>query len=124
MTKKEFISWITDLGFTKDWNNNVYYIFLGTTGKIYFSIEESNELEVDSLGMNGNFDIKIYSMSVISSYEPIHFVNPNLGHFPLSSIGEFEKDIILSILIKKFDEIPLSIKKYLRDSKIKSILEY
>lgn len=112
MTKKEFISWITDLGFTKDWSN-VYSISIVTktkiSGKLYFSIKESN----------GDFDIRIHSnfMNVLSSF------GSNLGHFPLSSIGEFEKDIILSILIKNFDEVPLSIKKYLRNSKIESILD-
>jgi hypothetical protein len=46
----------------------------------------------------------------------------NLGHFPLADIGYLEKSIILTVLLKHFDEIPIGFKKYLRDEKIKNIL--
>lgn len=119
MTKKEFISWITDLGFIKTWNSkNEYSIFPGKgmqgifSEKLYFTVEESSYYVDD-------FDIRIY----FSKFTGGMSYGSNLGYFPLSSIGEFEKDIILSVLLKNCDEIPLGIKKYLRDSKIKNILE-
>lgn len=115
MNKEEFINWITDLGFTKTWNNsegNEYSILIGNDNngifheKLYFIIEK--------------FDIRLY----YSNFKNGMSFGSNLGYFPIKDIGEFEKTMILSVLLKHCkDKIPPKFKKYLRDSKIKNILE-
>jgi hypothetical protein len=123
MRRDQFIKWIKDLGFSKTWNNSEgreYSILIGNennniTGifheKIYFIVED--------------FDIRLY----YSNFKSLHlsasvsYVS-NLGHFGLKDIGNFEKSILLSVIIKHFKEdIPPEIRSYLRDSKIKNILE-
>ena len=117
MTKEEFISWITDLGFCNTWNRvSEYSIFPGRnhvenlegisifSEKLYFTV--------------GDLDIRVY----YSNFKNGMSYGSNLGHFPLADIGYLEKSIILTVLLKHFDEIPIGFKKYLRDEKIKNIL--
>ena len=115
MTKEEFISWITDLGFCKTWDSESEYsifpgegILPGYSGifseKLYFTV--------------GDLDIRVY----YSNFKNGMSYGSNLGHFPLADIGYLEKSIILTVLLKHFDEIPIGFKKYLRDDKIKNIL--
>jgi len=112
MRKGEFIKWISDLGFHRTWGDNEqeYSMFIGEvkgfmTPKLYFIIQE--------------LEVRIYYSNTTSNMS----YGSNLGFFPLSSIGEFERTMILSVLAKHFDKIPEEFKKYLRDSKIKNILE-
>jgi len=111
MTKEEFISWITDLGFCKTWDSeSEYSIFPGEgisgifSEKLYFTVDD--------------LDIRIY----YSNFKNGMSYGSNLGHFLLADIGYLEKSIILTVLLKHFDEIPIGFKKYLRDEKIKNIL--
>lgn len=126
MTKEEFISWITDLGFCKTWDSeSEYSIFPGEGVEIFgesaFAIANSSKyifseklyFTVDDL------DIRVY----YSNFKNGMSYGSNLGHFPLADIGYLEKSIILTVLLKHFDEIPIGFKKYLRDEKIKNILE-
>ena len=117
MTKEQFISWITDLGFCKTWDSeSEYSIFPGegveiaNSSKYIFS--EKLYFTVDDL------DIRVY----YSNFKNGMSYGSNLGHFPLADIGYLEKSIILTVLLKHFDEIPIGFKKYLRDDKIKNIL--
>ena len=111
MTKEEFISWITDLGFCKTWDSeSEYSIFPGEGISGIFS--EMLYFTVDDL------DIRVY----YSNFKNGMSYGSNLGHFLLNDIGYLEKSIILTALLKHFDEIPIGFKKYLRDEKIKNIL--
>ena len=117
MTKEQFISWITDLGFCKTWDSeSEYSIFPGegveiaNSSKYIFS--EKLYFTVDDL------DIRVY----YSNFKNGMSYGSNLGHFPLADIGYLEKSIILTVLLKHFDEIPIGFKKYLRGEKIKNIL--
>ena len=113
MYKKEFIKWITDLGFTKTWDSKNEYsmIFdeLGAKGifgeKLYFVVED--------------LDVRIY----YSNFKNSMSYGSNLGYLTYQQIGEFERSMILTVLMKHFDEIPPGFKEYIRDSKIKNILE-
>ena len=46
----------------------------------------------------------------------------NIGRFPLSSIGDFEKLLIVTKLSEYFDELPNEFREFLRDAKLKNIL--
>lgn len=116
MNKDEFIVWIEELGFSKTWEtyNGEYSIIINSGGmknsifdpKIYITFDE------DKIG------IHYAKMTSGMSF------GSKIGDFPLSTIGEFEKIIIVHKLIKYFDETPNEFKEYLRDSKIKDILGY
>jgi len=117
MTRQEFIDWIEELGFSKTWNNsegNEYSIIFGGDKKIPGIFSEKLYFQIEKI------DIRIY----YSNFKSGMSYGSNLGHFPLKDIGEFEKTMILTVLLQHFsEEIPTEIKKYLRDSKIKNILE-
>jgi hypothetical protein len=114
MSREEFVNWIESLGFSRTWESNPdeYSIYpedglptsTWTPPKLYFHID---------------FDeIRIYYSKFSSSMS----YGSNLGRFPLSSIGDFEKLLIVTKLSEYFDELPQGFKVFLRDSKIKNIL--
>jgi hypothetical protein len=61
---------------------------------------------------------------------PFWFDNPNIlldknyifEFFPIESIGDFEKIIIVDSLSKYCSELPIKFKKFIRDNKLNSIL--
>lgn len=115
MSKEEFIDWIESLGFSRTWEStpDEYSIFIdGDKGvlsslisqKLYFHID-IDETRIYYSDFSGNMSF-----------------GSNLGRFPFSSIGDFEKHLIVTKLSEYFDELPAQFKLFLRDSKIKNIL--
>lgn len=121
MSKEEFIDWIESLGFKQTWqsNSDEYSIFIKldknnpiVSPKLYFNFYD-NEIGI----YYSNF-----SNNMLSNGSNNIMFGSNLGRFPLSSIGEFEKLLIVTKLSEYFDELPSQFKSFLRDSKIKNIL--
>jgi len=112
MSRKEFINWIESLGFRRTWESNPDEYSMFPDGwrhtlsgpKLYFNID------ID--------EVRIY----YSKFSNNVSFGSNLGRFPLSSIGEFEKILIVTKLSEYFYELPSEFKESLRDSKIKNIL--
>lgn len=113
MTKEEFIEFIEELGFTKTWvDSEEWSIFPEGDGlfqpKIYINF--TFEYEKDCIRLHHS---KITNFASVGS---------NLGFFPIESIGDFEKIIIVDILSKYCSELPYKFKKFIRDNKLNNIL--
>ena len=112
MTKEEFIKFIEELGFTRTWDESEEWsIFPEGNGlfqpKVYikFTVEYGRDC------------IRLYH-KIINSIS----TGSNLGFFPIGSIGDFEKIIIVDSLSKYCSELPIKFKKFIRDNKLNSIL--
>lgn len=114
MSKEEFIDWIKSLGFSRTWetNDSEYSIFPGDNNvsthllgpKVYFTIDYD--------------EIRIY----YSNFSNNMSFGSNIGRFPLSSIGDYERLLIVNKLSEYFTELPNGFKEFLRDAKLKNIL--
>ena len=113
MTKEEFIKFIEELGFTRTWDESEEWsIFPEGNGlfqpKIYikFTVEYDKDC------------IRLYHSKITNSVS----MGSNLGFFPIESIGDFEKIIIVDSLSKYCSELTIKFKKIIRDNKLNSIL--
>jgi len=114
MNKEEFIDWIKSLGFSRTSlvSHDEYSIFPGENNvrvhllgpKVYFTIDYD--------------EIRIY----YSNFSNNMSFGSNIGRFPLSSIGDYERLLIVTKLSEYFTELPNGFKEFLRDAKIKNIL--
>ena len=114
MNKEEFIKWVESLGFTKTWetNDGEYSIFPGDP-----------EIKIHLFGPKVYFTIDYDEIGIYySDFSNNMSFGSNIGKFPLSSIGDFEKLLIVTKLSEYFAELPNGFKEFLRDSKIKNIL--
>lgn len=119
MNKKEFIDWIKSLGFSRTWHHNES----GETNTHEYSIfpkgELSNPLSSPKLYFVIDDDVfRIY----YSDFSNNMSFGSNIGRFPLSSIGDYERFLIVNKLSEYFTELPNGFKEFLRDTKLKNIL--
>ena len=113
MNREKFIKFIEELGFTKTWkDSDEWSIFPDGHGlfqpKISISFTFENEEDC----------IRLYHSKVTNSVS----MGSNLGFFPIKSIGDFERLIIVETLSKYHPVIDNKFKEIVRDNKLNQIL--
>jgi len=135
MTKEEFILFIKILGFNQTWYSDSEFNmstdviqgspsgFLGVnlskgsvTGSGVCNLHDELNIIID----DENFQLSL------SSVNSGMFSGKNFGQFSLKAFGDkydFQLEIFLSFILKSFKEKPKHILQFMRDMKIKNILE-
>jgi hypothetical protein len=110
MTKEEFILFIKILGFNQTWSID---------DKFYMSTDVIHD-ELNIIIDDENFQLGL------SSVNSGMFSGKNFGRFSLKTFGDkydFQLEIFLSFILNSFKEKPKHILQFMRDMKIKNILE-
>ena len=120
MTKEEFIFFIKELGFTKNWTTDKNGYSLATD-----VIGNSNKNAIaDQLKISMD-DERVVQLS-LSQINTHMMSGKNFGNFQLSTFGndgDFQLEIFLSFIKGAFKNPPKNIIQYMRDKKIRDILK-
>lgn len=122
MTKENFIEFIKELGFTQTWSEK----------PDFFSIKtdlENNYLNINICLNFANPDID-YKSELFQLHETKMWSNmqsgKNFGNFSLKTFGDegdFQLELFLSFIKGSFNKVPNQITQFMRDKKIKDILQ-
>ena len=121
MTREEFITFIEQLGFTQTWQSNTNYYLLYTDQSLQNSLFTSR-FDMLSVTLNDEYDIAQLALSQMSSNMS---TGKNFGNFSLKTFAQkddFQLEIFMSFIASSFDKLPNTITQYMRDMKIKNIL--
>ena len=123
MTREEFITFIEQLGFDQTWQSNTNYYIL-STDKIGIGLSNNltSRFDILSVTLNDEYGIAQLSLSQMSSNMS---AGKNFGNFSLKTFGQkddFQLEIFMSFIKGSFNELPNTITQYMRDMKIKNIL--
>lgn len=121
MTREEFITFIEQLGFTQTWQSNTNYYILYTDQSLQNSLFTSR-FDMLSVTLNDEYDIAQLALSQMSSNMS---TGKNFGNFSLKTFAQkddFQLEIFMSFIASSFDKLPNTITQYMRDMKIKNIL--
>ena len=121
MTREEFITFIEQLGFTQTWQSNTNYYILYTDQSLQNSLFTSR-FDMLSVTLNDEYDIAQLALSQMSSNMS---TGKNFGNFSLKTFAQkddFQLEIFMSFIKFSFNELPNTITQYMRDMKIKNIL--
>ena len=123
MTREEFITFIEQLGFDQTWQSNTNYYILSTDKiGIGLSNNQPSRFDILSVTLNDEYGIAQLSLSQMSSNMS---AGKNFGNFSLKTFGQkddFQLEIFMSFIKGSFNEVPITITQYMRDMKIKNIL--
>lgn len=122
MTKEKFVEFIKELGFTQTWGFDSNSFILKT------DIVDVNSKFVDyydelSIIISDEHQLVQLSLSQISTHIT---AGKKFGNFSLKTFGDsddFQLEIFLSFIKGSFNIVPDNIIKYMRDKKIKNILQ-
>ncbi len=123
MTKEDFVKFIKELGFTQTWQSesNSYTLatdVFGLPNSYYSSFVDQLKITVsDELGLAQ------LSLSQMSSNM---MAGKNFGNFSLKTFGEdndFQMELFMSFIRGSFKKVPDNIIQFMRDKKIKNILQ-
>ncbi len=121
MTKEEFILFIKILGFTNTWQSiddkySMATDVVGAPNQNFMSFADQLKIEIVD-------DIAQLSLSQMST----HMVaGKSFGNFSLKNFGDkgdIQLEIFLSFILDSFNKKPEHIVRFMRDMKIKNILE-
>lgn len=121
MSKEEFIDWIKSLGFSRTWQSipDEYSIYPKASESVKSTGLNNHPLSGPKVYFTIDYDeIRIY----YSNFSNNMSFGSNIGRFPLSSIGDYERLLIVNKLSEYFTELPNGFKEFLRDAKLKNIL--
>ena len=123
MTREEFITFIEQLGFDQTWQSNTNYYIL-STDKIGIGLSNNltSRFDILSVTLNDEYGIAQLTLSQMSSNMS---AGKNFGNFSLKTFGQkddFQLEIFMSFIKFSFNELPNTITQYMRDMKIKNIL--
>ena len=123
MTREEFITFIEQLGFDQTWQSNTNYYIL-STDKIGIGLSNNltSRFDILSVTLNDEYGIAQLTLSQMSSNMS---AGKNFGNFSLKTFGQkddFQLEIFMSFIKGSFNELPNTITQYMRDMKIKNIL--
>ena len=121
MKREEFITFIEQLGFTQTWQSNTNYYILYTDQSLQNSLFTSR-FDMLSVTLNDEYDIAQLALSQMSSNMS---TGKNFGNFSLKTFAQkddFQLEIFMSFIASSFDKLPNTITQYMRDMKIKNIL--
>jgi hypothetical protein len=123
MTREEFITFIEQLGFDQTWQSNSNYYIL-STDKIGIGLSNNltSRFDILSVTLDVEHDIAQLSLSQMSSHMT---AGKNFGNFSLKTFGQkddFQLEIFMIFITGSFNKLPITITQYMRDMKIKNIL--
>ena len=123
MTREEFITFIEQLGFTQTWqsNSNYYILYTDKIG-IGLSNNQPSRFDILSVTLNDEYGIAQLTLSQMSGNMS---TGKNFGNFSLKTFAQkddFQLEIFMSFITSSFDKLPNTITQYMRDMKIKNIL--
>ena len=123
MTREEFITFIEQLGFDQTWQSNPNYYILSTDKiEIGLSNNQPSRFDILSVTLNDEYGIAQLTLSQMSSNMS---AGKNFGNFSLKTFAQkddFQLEIFMSFIASSFDKLPNTITQYMRDMKIKNIL--
>jgi hypothetical protein len=120
MTKKEFIEFIKELGFTQTWTTKLNHYTL-PTDRASINMAYPNQL---SISISDGFIPNLIQLS-LSKMSSNMMAAENFGNFSLNKFGDkndFQLELFLSFILGSFNEKPSNIIQYMRDRKIEKIL--
>lgn len=123
MTKSSFIDFIKELGFSQTWGyeSNSYTLSTDIVG-----LPNSNfQSFTDQLKITISEEHELIQLS-LSKMSTHMMSGKNFGNFSLKTFGDygdFQLELFLSFIRGSFNKVPDSITQYMRDKKIKNILE-
>ena len=123
MTREDFITFIGQLGFEQTWQSNPNYYIL-YTDKIGIGLSNNQLSRFDMLGVTLNDELGIAQLS-LSQMSSNMSAGKNFGNFSLKTFGQkddFQLEIFMSFITGSFNKLPNTITQYMRDMKIKNIL--
>lgn len=115
MTREEFIDFIKEIGFTQSWTTN----------------PDNYTLLTDKINPTGFIDALVIYISEGSAHLSVtqnttQFISGrSFGKFTLDTFGkfgDFQQELFISFIKGSFGKVPENITEYLRDKKIKDIL--
>ncbi len=121
MTKEEFIEFIKELGFIQTWTTKPNHFSLSTDS----TSQKYSPAYLDQLQISINDEYGIFQLS-LSQMSSHMMSGKNFGNFSLRTFGDkndFQLEIFLSFILGSFKEKPKSILQFMRDKKIKNILQ-
>ena len=123
MTRKDFITFIEELGFNQTWQSNPnYYILYTDKIGIGLSYGFTSKFDMLSVTLNDEYGIAQLSLSQMSSNMS---AGKNFGNFSLKTFGQkddLQLEIFMSFIKSSFNKLPNNIIQYMRDMNIKNIL--
>lgn len=123
MTKENFIEFIKELGFQQTWHSksNLFSLSTDVVGKPNLNcMTFANQLKVS---ISDEWGLAQLSLSQMSGQMAC---GKNFGNFSLKTFGDkgdFQLELFLSFIKGSFNKVPDNIIEYMRDKKIKNILE-
>jgi hypothetical protein len=123
MTKDRFIEFIKDLGFQQTWGVDSKSFTLSTDvfglpNSYYSSFADQLKITVsDELGL-AQLSLSQMSSNMVAG--------KNFGNFSLKTFGEdndFQMELFMSFIRGSFKKVPDNIIQFMRDKKIKNILQ-
>lgn len=113
MTKENFIEFIKELGFTQTWSEK----------PDFFSIK--TDLENNYLNINIDYKSELFQLQETKMWSNMQS-GKNFGNFSLKTFGDegdFQLELFLSFIKGSFNKVPNQITQFMRDKKIKDILQ-
>ena len=123
MSKEDFIEFIKELGFTQTWgsNSNSFSLSTDVIGKPnqnYMAF--ADQLKIT---LYDEYGIAQLSLSQMSTHM---MAGKSFGNFSLKTFGDdndFQVEIFMSFILGSFNKKPNHILQFMRDRKIKNILQ-
>ena len=123
MTKEDFIEFIKELGFNQTWgdNSNSFTLatdIVGQPNQNYMAF--ADQLKITLYDEYGIAQLSLSQMST-------HMMSgKSFGNFSLKTFGDdndFQVEIFMSFILGSFNKKPNHIVQFIRDRKIKNILQ-
>lgn len=113
MIKEDFIEFIKELGFSQTWSEKPNS----------FSIK--TDIENNYLNINIDDNLGIFQLQETKMWSNMQS-GKNFGNFSLKTFSDsddFQLELFISFIKGSFDRVPNTITLYIRDKKIKNILQ-
>lgn len=110
MTKLELIDLIKELGFSQTWSENLNLFSMRT------------DIENNYLNINIDDNLGLFQLQETKMWSNMQS-GKSFGVFNLKKFGDIQLELFLSFIKGSFNKVPDSITKYMRDKKIKDILQ-
>jgi hypothetical protein len=121
MTKEEFVLFIEILGFTQTWGSDSNSFTLATD--VFGKPNQNYMAFTDQLKISIDGELAQLSLSQISTHM---MVGKSFGSFSLKTFGDdgdIQLELFLSFILGSFNKKPNHIIQFMRDMRIKNILE-
>lgn len=123
MTKEDFIEFIKDLGFTQTWQTESNRFSMNTDIGSTNIMSYADQLIIHIDDSHNLFQLSLSQMALLGRLPAI---SKNFGNFSLETFGDendLQLEIFLSFILGSFNTKPKKIIQYMRDKKIKNILQ-